>query len=152
MKTSRRQIVGGRLRSLGIFLRVAVAVTAILSISSHAQSPKIKIAGTIRGESGRHTIFVALWDRDNFLIRPMQQTRISPSSAPMFEFLVPQGRWALSAFEDVNGNGILDMGRLGPKEPSGFWHAFNGWRKPRFDDVAVLVTRDTTDVQIELHK
>jgi uncharacterized protein (DUF2141 family) len=56
----------------------------------------------------------------------------------------------LSAFEDVNGNGILDMGTFGPKEPSGFSKAFNAWRAPKFEDVAFTLDRDTANADIAL--
>jgi uncharacterized protein (DUF2141 family) len=56
----------------------------------------------------------------------------------------------VSAYEDKNGNGVLDMGLFGPKEPSGFWRPFHAWRKPRFDDVAVDVGRDIADANVTL--
>jgi uncharacterized protein (DUF2141 family) len=55
---------------------------------------------------------------------------------PREPFDVTPGRYALSAFEDLHGNGILDTGIFGPKEPSAFWRPFHGWHKPRFDEVA----------------
>ncbi|MBV8842790.1 MAG: DUF2141 domain-containing protein [Bryobacterales bacterium] len=64
-------------------------------------------------------LYVALWEADGFLKRPVQQVRIEPGAERIFRFEVPAGRWAVSAFEDRNGNGVLDMGFFGPKEPSG---------------------------------
>ena len=115
-------------------------------------SDVVSISGKVLGGSGKHPIYVALWDAQGFLKRPAQQMRIDPPKTPSFNFEVPVGRWALSAFEDVNENGILDMGVFGPKEPSGFWRAFHGWRKPRFDEVAVQVDRGTSDADIRLRK
>ena len=60
----------------------------------------------------------------------------------LYHFDVPPGHYALSAFEDLNGNGILDMSMYGPKEPTGFWRPFQGWHKPRFDEVATLFEGD----------
>ena len=51
----------------------------------------------------------------------------------LYHFDVPPGHYALSAFEDLNGNGILDMGMFGPREPTGFWRPFQGRQKPRFE-------------------
>ena len=118
-----------------------------------AQSPApatITLSGQVLGASGHHAVYVALWDASGFLTHPVQQARIDPPNTPSFHFQVPPGRWALSAYEDANGNGRLDMGMLGPKEPSGFWHPFHAWRKPRFDDVAVQVDRDTSGADIKL--
>lgn len=107
-----------------------------------------RLSGRILGPSGKSVIYVALWQADNFLKRPVQQFRIEPGAELVFHFDVPPGRWAVSAFEDRNGNGILDMGLFRPKEPSGFWRPFTGWHKPRFDEVASLIERDTTNADI----
>jgi uncharacterized protein (DUF2141 family) len=95
-------------------------------------------------------VYVALWQADGFLKRPVQQIRIEPGAELVFRFEVPAGRWALSAFEDRNSNGILDMGLFGPKEPSGFWREFTGRHKPRFDEVASLIERDTPGADIQV--
>lgn len=66
-----------------------------------------------------------------------------------YSFNVGPGRCAVSAFEDRNGNGVLDMSVFGPKEPSRFWRPFHGWRKPQFTDVAVSVNADVLAADIE---
>jgi uncharacterized protein (DUF2141 family) len=63
---------------------------------------------------------------------------------------VPPGSWAVSAFEDRNGNGTLDIGMFGPKEPTAFWRLFTKWRQPEFDEVAIAVAVDRTDAHIVL--
>lgn len=95
-----------------------------------------RISGEVAAGPRSHVVYVALWDAQGFLARPVQTARIEPAAPPVFHFDVAPGRWALSAYEDVNGNGRLDMGFFGPREPSGFWRPFHAWRKPRFDDVA----------------
>ena len=115
-----------------------------------AAAPAWGISGTVVGGSGRHTIHIALWDAAGFLRKPVREVVIEPGHARDFRFAVPEGWWALSAYEDVNGNGKLDMGTFGPKEPSGFWRPFHGWHQPRFEEVAVKIDRDTTGVEIRL--
>jgi hypothetical protein len=110
----------------------------------------VTLSGKVTGGSGTHPIHVALWDGSGFPDKPVREIRLEPGAATDFRFEVPHGRWALSAYEDVNENGKLDMGVFGPKEPSGFWRAFHAWRKPRFDDVAVEVDRDMVDVEIRI--
>ena len=110
----------------------------------------ISISGTVVA-SGKHAVYVALWDRPSFLQKPVQGLRIPPGAATNFQFRVPPGDWALSAFEDLNDNGILDEGLFGPKEPSGFWRPFHAWRKPRFADVSSRYDKDTSGIQIQLH-
>lgn len=113
---------------------------------------RFEISGKVIGGSGKHTIFVALWGAQGFLDKPVQQVRIDPPALPVFHFYVPAGSWAVSAFEDENNNGVLDMGRFGPKEPSGFWRAFHGWRKPRFRDVEISVDHNIADASVTLRR
>ena len=138
-------------------LRACRYAAAILFIAAMlpllAQSDgTIHLAGTVEGATGKHSIYVALWDENGFLKKPVQQVRIPPNIVARFSFNVPKGTWALSAFEDINDNGVLDMGMFGPKEPSGFGRPFHAWRKPRFDDVAAAFDKDTTDVTIKLKR
>jgi uncharacterized protein (DUF2141 family) len=138
------------LRSL---FAVGIVVARGTMAAAPAQTPAmalVSISGSVAGGSGNHAIFVAMWDSTGFLKHPAQEIRIPPHAEPHFQFQAPPGRWALSAYEDNNDNGKLDMGMFGPKEPAGFWHPFHAWRKPRFDDVAVQVDHDTTDANITL--
>jgi uncharacterized protein (DUF2141 family) len=131
--------------------RVPVLLAAIsLATLAHAGPASVTLSGRVRGASGVHAVYVALWQREGFLERPARQTRFAPGEAPEFRFDVPPGAWALSAFEDKNDNSVLDMGHFGPKEPSGFWRPFTAWRRPTFDDVAATVARDTSGADITL--
>jgi len=134
------------------FAAVVAVLTSAPLEGQNASASTVILSGCVIGTLGNHAVYVALWDANGFLTRPVQQLRIVPGSAPKFQFRIPSGRWALSAFEDMNGNGVPDMGAFGPKEPSGFWHAFHGWRKPRFNDVAVWVDRDTSGADIRLSR
>jgi uncharacterized protein (DUF2141 family) len=115
-------------------------------------STKVTISGRVLGGSGEHTIYVALWDEKGFPQHPVEQISTDPRQSFEFRFVVAPGRWAVSAFEDENGNKILDMGLFGPKEPSGFWRAFHGWHKPRFSEVCASIDHDTPDADIHLGK
>jgi uncharacterized protein (DUF2141 family) len=118
--------------------------------SAHAGPASVALSGRVRGASGKHTVHVALWRREGFLEHPAREAQFAPGVAPEFHFDVPPGDWAVSAYEDRNDNGVLDMGLFGPKEPSGFWRPFTAWRKPKFDDVAAPIARDTADADITL--
>ena len=113
-------------------------------------SETFKLSGRVVGASGKNAIYVALWQADGFLGRPAQTRRIGPGEEPVFHFDVPAGRWAISAFEDRNGNGTLDMGSFGPEEPSGFWRPFSAPRKPEFGDVDTLINRDIANANVTL--
>jgi uncharacterized protein (DUF2141 family) len=137
-------------RRLGPRWIVGCVLALLVALQLTAAPGTVKISGRISGASGKGAIYVALWGADGFLKSPIQQIRIEPGSDPVYHFEVPAGRWAVSAFEDKNSNGKLDMGLFGPKEPSGFWHAFSGWHKPRFDEVAVAVDADVINADIAL--
>jgi len=115
-----------------------------------ADPTTVTLCGHVRGASGKHAVHVALWQRDGFLEHPVRETPFAPGAAPDFRFDLPPGSWAVSAYEDKNDNGVLDMGLFGPKEPSGFWRPFSGWHKPKFDEVAASITRDTRDADVTL--
>ena len=134
-----------------VSLIIAATLLATIPARQHGGTAQtFRLAGGLLGASGKSVLYVALWQADGFLKRPVQQIRIEPGAERTFRFEVAAGRWAVSAFEDRNDNGILDMGFFGPKEPSGFWRAFSGHRKPRFDDVASVVASDTLDADILL--
>ncbi len=123
----------------------------VLLLSRVALSMDItfKVSGHVHGASGKHPVYVALWNREGFLTRPAHSFRFEGKD-PAFSFNVPRGQWAISTFEDVNENGVLDQGVFGPKEPSGFWRPFHGWHKPSFDEVASPIEADTPNADVTL--
>ena len=129
-----------------------VAFLPVLTAGDQVQAAArtFKLAGRVSGATGKYSVYVALWQAEGFLKRPVQQLRIPSGVDAAFRFEVPPGRWAVSAFEDRNGNGVLDMGWFGPKEPSGFWRPFHGHHKPRFDEVAFTVDHDVSNVDVAL--
>ena len=132
-------------------LLLAAALIGVVGAStSHPSSETFKLSGRVMGASGKNAVYVALWQADGFLARPAQTRRIAAGEEPMFHFDVPAGRWAISAFEDRNGNGTLDMGAFGPEEPNGFWRPFNAPRKPEFADVDSLINRDIPNANVTL--
>ena len=144
---------GAAMKRIGIAAAVCIAASVLALIGAHtgdAAPSTFKISGRVLGASGKKAVFVALWQAEGFLKRPVRQIRIEPGAEPVFQFEVPAGRWAVSAFEDRNGNGVLDMGLFGPNEPSGFARPFNGWHKPRFDEVDSLIEQDTPHADITL--
>ena len=60
---------------------------------------------------------------------------------------VPPGLYAVAAFEDLNGNGVLDRSQNGlPLEPYGFSNNAGRRAAPRFEQAAVSVDRDVSIV------
>jgi hypothetical protein len=144
---------GAPLKLSGIVKAVClVGFLLVVTSGDQIQSAVLtfNLAGRVSGATGKYSVYVALWQPEGFLKSPVQQVRIPPGADAIFRFEVPRGRWAVSAFEDRNGNGALDMGWFGPKEPSGFWRPFHGHHKPRFDEVAFAVDRDVSNVDVVL--
>lgn len=68
----------------------------------------------------------------------------SPTTVVTFSD-VPPGIYAVAAFEDLNGNGVLDRSQNGlPLEPYGFSNNVGRRSTPRFEQAAVRVERDTS--------
>jgi uncharacterized protein (DUF2141 family) len=129
---------------------IALGFCLLIGVSAADPPATFALAGRVTNDSGKYPVYVALWDSAGFLDRPVRQLKLPLGSARSFRFDVPRGRWALSAFEDRNGNGELDLGLFGPKEPTGFWRPFHAWRKPRFDDVATTIDHDLQDADVAL--
>ena len=119
---------------------IVPVVTVLFSVPVLAEPPLVSISGQIRGASGKHSIYVALWDAEGFMKKPVERIQIKVGDAAAFHFDTKPGRYAISAFEDRNDNGVLDIGVFGPKEPAGFYRSFSGWRRPTFDDVAFALS------------
>lgn len=69
-----------------------------------------------------------------------------------FAFLdVPAGTYGIKAFQDANGNGELDMGTFGPKEPWGMYRPKHPmFRGPTFEEIKFEVKGDMTDISFGL--
>lgn len=69
-----------------------------------------------------------------------------------FEFTnIPQGTYAIRCFQDVNGNGKMDKGRFGPKEPWGVYRPKRpAFRAPRFEEIKFEVKVDMTDITFDV--
>lgn len=64
---------------------------------------------------------------------------------------IPEGTYAIKCFQDVNGNGKLDMGKFGPKEPWGNYHEKRPlFRGPKFKEIQFEVKENITDIAITL--
>ena len=129
-------------------MRSLVIVCGLCGLA--AADPTLAIDGRVANASGKHIVRVCLWTADNFLDKPTQELAFAAGVEPRFHFDVAPGRWAVSAWEDKNDNGKLDVGAFGPKEPQGFWRPFKAWRKPRFDDVDLDVARAIPDAVVTL--
>lgn len=131
------------MRSLTQHLVLFVITSFVTLAGALAQTQsEFTIKGSVSGSTGKHTVYVLLWNEAGFLQRPAQVVKIKPGAPTSYSFHLAKGRWVVSAFEDRNENGILDLGLFGPKEPTGFWPVFRGKHKPRFEEIAAPVEQD----------
>lgn len=126
----------------------AATVTAVLS---NGESTRLERGGTVmirvvEAEPGGGVVRIALFeDADSYAKREEEGSLRSIELEPIAEGCVwridglPEGRYAVAAYQDRNGNGELDKGRFGiPKERYGFSNqAKNRLRPPSFDKAQV---------------
>ena len=96
---------------------------------------------------GKGTVMVAIWnDEKTFLKQPyLSQSQKADSSTLDFSFVLPDGEYAISLYQDINDNKKLDVGIFNiPKEPIGFGNNFRPrFSAPNFKDCAISVTKTT---------
>jgi len=64
---------------------------------------------------------------------------------------IQPGIYGIRCFQDVNGNGKLDRGMFGPKEPWGMsWQGEKPAKCPSFKDISFDVTADITNMIIDV--
>ena len=91
-----------------VHLAIFGVVLGIRLLAQDATS--VVISGEVTGGSGKHTIYVGLWDEASYLKTPVRGLRFEAGRPARYTFSVPKGRWAISAYEDRNENGLLDQG------------------------------------------
>ena len=65
---------------------MVAGVVALLAARIAAAAPQtFKLSGRVLRSSGKSVVYVALWQADGFLKRPVQQVRIVPGAAPVFQ-------------------------------------------------------------------
>ena len=126
-----------------------------------AQSETFSIEGKLLfNNSG--DIFVSLVTEDlfgtpltgirKFIIKINQDDIKKNMVSFKFESIAP-GEYGIRCFQDVNGNGILDKGMFGPKEPWGMsWQDDKpaGW--PKFKHICFEVTANIRNLNIDLRE
>jgi len=127
-------------------VRAALLLSVIAAAPVLAGDLTIEVSGVT---PGRGQIYVAVYDRpDAFPTAGRQrigQILDSNGQSPIVHFKdLPPGEYAAVAFQDVNGNGILDKNFLGiPKEPYGFSNGARGSvGPPKFSAAAVTLNPD----------
>ncbi len=133
---------------------IASVSFAALAGSAHAADLEIKL-DNLRGTTG--TAYIALYSTPESFPKNGQSIAgqylpvTSATVSAKFLNLAP-GRYAVSVFQDENGNGRLDTNPMGtPVEPYGFSNNASGsFGPPTFDAAAIDLTDDQS-ITIKLH-
>jgi uncharacterized protein (DUF2141 family) len=125
------------------------------SLSNDQPVVRYDVSGLVRGCSGEYQVVVRLHDAKSFGdSREIGRIAFEPlavrGGGVMFAFQVPAGEYAISAFEDRNGNGRPDRGWFGLGEPIGYHRpVLAGW-KPFFHDVKFSVDGAVSGIDLRL--
>lgn len=127
---------------------VATSVLLFVSILLFAQDETYTIGGRINAASPKGKIYVFLCN-DSIFHTPFSgidtvefwvnydKTQVD------YEFKnVPAGRYAIRAYQDVNGNHKMDKWLFGPLEPWGYSYQSKMKFPPEFDDVSFNLMYD----------
>jgi uncharacterized protein (DUF2141 family) len=117
-----------------------------------------KIAGRVLvAEDG--VLHIYLVDEDQFsvpftgikeIVVPIALANVESGFVPFAFQEISSGRYGIRVFIDTNGNGGLDRGLLGPREPWGMsWQAKRISGIPRFKDIAFYLAGDIYGLEID---
>ncbi|WP_046247415.1 DUF2141 domain-containing protein [Hymenobacter terrenus] len=91
-------------------------------------------------EKDRGRVVVEIYnEKSGWLKKPFRRLTLAPeASVQTAQFSVPPGKYAVSIYQDTNGNGKLDMNFLSiPKEPIGFGNNYKPFGQPKFESALV---------------
>ena len=129
-------------------IRFAVLILLCLLFSPSDPVAAETLTVTVTGFRGvRGVLYVTVWgDEAHFLtdLRHAAARRVLPVSGPEMAVKVDglsRGVYAVTTFQDENGNGVLDRNFIGvPKEPAGVSNDAKGvMGPPKFRDAAVVL-------------
>ena len=124
-----------------------------------ADSEEFTVSGTI-AVTKHGTVYISLLNeegfRNNYKFLKATKVAVGPDELETGKVRykitgIPKGVYALSVFQDVNGNGKLDFGLFGPIEPWATYHRsrplFSG---PKWEEMVFTVDTNVTDADLNL--
>lgn len=136
-----------------LFTTMFCSAALLLSGAAHGADLRVDVDG-IKSADGR--IMVAVFNvADTFLKRPFKSSAaaadVNGSSVVIKD--LPAGEYAVSLFQDVNGNGKLDMNTTGvPTEPYGFSNnASATMGPPSFEQARFSQVSEGATIRVTLH-
>jgi uncharacterized protein (DUF2141 family) len=112
-------------------------------------------------EHGSGTLYLAVlnsadgWLKSDASSRPFREaTQAVTGTSDVLVSIgdLPPGKYAISLFQDLNGDSKLDTNMVGfPKEPFGFSASMGSFGPPGFDDAAIEFSGNNASVEIKLN-
>jgi uncharacterized protein (DUF2141 family) len=97
-------------------------------------------------EKVKGNILVAVYDKENFMKKPVYvgYAKVNAETVNVVIENVKPGEYAISLYQDENGNNKLDMGAFGPTEKYAFSNNAKGTMgPPKFEDCKFTVEEDS---------
>lgn len=90
-------------------------------------------------KNGGNVIVEIYKDKSTWLESPFRRVTLpGDNSSKTASVQIPEGRYAISIYQDRNKNGKLDRSFIGiPKEPIGFGNNYRPFGKPGFESAAI---------------
>jgi len=120
------------------FLLLLLA-TPLASFQPSAQQPSLRV-DIVNVQQNKGKVVVAIYkNKADWLKKPFRKLTLpTDKSAQTASLAVPHGTYAISVFQDTNGNDELDQNFLGiPKEPIGFGNNYRPFGKPNFEAAVI---------------
>jgi uncharacterized protein (DUF2141 family) len=136
-----------------MFLRTTLlfSLCGAAAAGAMAASVEVHVAGVT---AGKGKVKVALCDQEHFLKQCGINTSVPADGAEVVVTMkdVPEGSWAVLAYQDVNENNELDRNKLGiPTERYGFSREARGkFGPPKFPAAAIEVQGELTVAPVKL--
>jgi len=132
-----------------------IKVAALIFLSSLPLPNQTHLKVLVKNvKIGKGNVFISAYNRDDLFLKQSvaEKNLLATSTDLEFEFDLPQGVYALSAYQDINNNKKLDFGIFHiPSEPTGFSNDFHPkFSAPQFKDAAINLNQPATAIVIEL--
>lgn len=143
------------IRLKNIYIPLALTVISLLftaSESSGQEQLDIRISN-IKKNTGK--IIVEIYNsKKTWLNSPYKKLVLSGNQVVQIaSFNVPYGKYGITIYQDMNGNGESDMNFLGiPKEPIGLGNNYKPFGEPKFESAMIEFNANSKPQEIKLYK
>lgn len=144
---------------------IFIVTTLLVPLNAHSDDGlpasgvlEIKVTNI---ENGSGTLYIAIldspdgWLKSDADSKPFRDaTQVVSSGDDLVVSIedLPPGKYAISLFQDLNGDAELDTNFVGfPKEPFGFSAPMGTFGPPEFNEAAIEVSGEDTSVTIMLN-